>query len=687
MISYGTIYTIPFKSIKEISYLIEIQKENYTGKSTELTGSGDSPFSVSIEDEDFLYVPTRFSTATIRIIGGDYLQNLFSISYQQYRVIFKRNDVVIWCGFIKPELYTQDYSSDMFELELECISAMSVLDFIDYKQRGESREFVSFWSLLKKCITSSNSQYTAIYFPHVYAKSSDEYAKGANVLEQMTISEQNFFDEDDKPMKLKEVLEEICKFLNWTCVDWRGELYFIDVDHTGEYYKYNLDLIQKVGYIKPALSDIRKFGLVGSDHSLDVLPGYNKATVRTSNYPVGKVIPEETFNAVVKRSGYGQTIPAALPVIPGIRGECIIKVEQTPSVYRLHGREIDNDTGTGSRKKYLGTKLYRNCIYSLVPQGDGSYKPDIKEYSYDNCVCAIVKAAIYTDRTHYYVVDLERGTKILSFVDRLPCAAYYAGAFCISASAAQSVDVQGYVYSPNVGSTSQLRIICKLEIAGNYWNGTTWTTAESTFAVPVNPERTGYTSVVDTKELGMPYSGVSGSIIELPSKPLIGALNFEMLTPECGNDVTAVYLKDFSIVYKKADGEEKEEEDNSDRYYENVVNENYINELDEIEFKISSYNNDGACYSKVMLGDNYLTNNLYSSIENDLIRPEELLIRKLIKQYGATKIKLTPILKNSDSITPISILTYSYMNGKKFIVAGGEIDFASEQFTCKMIEI
>lgn len=44
--------------------------------------------------------------------------------------------------------------------------------------------------------------------------------------------------------------------------------------------------------------------------------------------------------------------------------------------------------------------------------------------------------------------------------------------------------------------------------------------------------------------------------------------------------------------------------DNSDRTYENVINEDYINELDEIEFKISSYNNDGACYSKVMLGDN-----------------------------------------------------------------------------------
>lgn len=32
MVNYGTIYTLPFKSRKEVSYLIEIQKENYEGK-------------------------------------------------------------------------------------------------------------------------------------------------------------------------------------------------------------------------------------------------------------------------------------------------------------------------------------------------------------------------------------------------------------------------------------------------------------------------------------------------------------------------------------------------------------------------------------------------------------------------------------------------------------------------------
>lgn len=240
--SYGTIYTLPFRSRKEDVCLVEIQKEGYTGRVIELTGSGEAPFSVEIADDDFLYTPVRFSTAAIRVVGGDHLQSLYSTGYRQYRVMFKRAGSVTWCGFIKPELYTQDYSGTIFELEIECISAMSVLEYIEYKQKSEEgKGFVTLWELLTRCVSESRGSYSSVYLPHVYAGSESDYTAWRNVLQDMTISEQNFFDEDDKPMKLKEVLEELCRFLNWTCVDWKGDLYFVDVDHAGDYYKYTLD--------------------------------------------------------------------------------------------------------------------------------------------------------------------------------------------------------------------------------------------------------------------------------------------------------------------------------------------------------------------------------------------------------------------------------------------------------------
>ena len=295
--SYGLIYTIPFASFKNEACIIEIEKKDYTGEAAELIPA-EIPFSVEIEDDDFTYIPTRFSTANICIVGSDYLQSLYSTAYQQYRVTFKRNNIITWCGFIKPELYTQDYSSKLFELELECQSAMSTLEFIPYKQIGEEgKVFVSLWTLLKNAITLSNAKYNSIVFPHVYSETESVYLSDIdNVLKKMTLSEQNFFDEDDKAMTYKEVLEEICKLLNWTCVDWRGDLYFVDMDYQGDYRRYSSNLETWEPVSLPGVLNVQKAGFAGNDHTLDLVPGFNKVTVKTSNYNVGKVFPEEDFD-------------------------------------------------------------------------------------------------------------------------------------------------------------------------------------------------------------------------------------------------------------------------------------------------------------------------------------------------------------------------------------------------------
>ena len=50
--SYGTIYTLPFRSRKEDVCLVEIQKEGYTGRVIELTGCCEEAFSVEMAEDD-----------------------------------------------------------------------------------------------------------------------------------------------------------------------------------------------------------------------------------------------------------------------------------------------------------------------------------------------------------------------------------------------------------------------------------------------------------------------------------------------------------------------------------------------------------------------------------------------------------------------------------------------------------
>lgn len=648
------------------------------------------PFPLMIADDDFLYTPVRFSTAAIRVVGGDHLQSLYSTGYRQYRVIFKRAGSVTWCGFIKPELYTQDYSGTIFELEIECISAMSVLEYIEYKQKSEEgKGFVTLWELLTRCVSESRGSYSSVYLPHVYAGSESDYTAWRNVLQDMTISEQNFFDEDDKPMKLKEVLEELCRFLNWTCVDWKGDLYFVDVDHAGDYYKYTLDF-STYTTVRGFTISVQKVTFSGDNHTLDILGGYNKVTVKTSNYNIGDVFPEEEFNKL-KRFGLESKIEK--------KNHVTLKRFYLPNTYKLYRYEKNNDVPLSDKdlnnyennpNDVIGAMLIKRCEYNMV-----NGEPDITNYNWEN----LIQVRSYREKGFQI-----NGAPILEFANPLPVAPYADGAISISLSVQVTMNTDltiGYVKQ-----SGWLDMRCSLSIGEDYFDGSDWVKDSSAYfdIEFLLKDYTGdsFVSNVNTKKLSMPYDGLEGRVIPLPEdRILTGAIKFCLyeLTENykhtntggkdeihnTANDGYGYYIKDLKMNYKLRD-DLSELSDNSDRTYENVINEDYINELDEIEFKISSYNNDGACYSKVMLGDNYLTDNLYSSIEQKLVRPEEHLIRRIINQYGYTKTKLTQVLIDDEVITPITIMTDKFQPNKRFMITGGTIDFAMNQFNCKMIE-
>lgn len=677
--SYGLIYTIPFATIDNISCVVEIEKENYSGEVTELKG-GASPFTVDIADDEFLYVPIRFSTATIRIVGSDYLQSLFTTAYQECRVVFKKNGIVTWIGFIKPEIYTQDYTSETFELEMECMSAMSTLEFIDYEVGGKKKEFVSLWSLLKKCIEASSANYNAVYLPYVYAKNEKEYLSGSNILYEMRISEQNFFDEGGKAMKLKEVLEEVCKFLNWTCVDWKGELYFIDLDYDGVYHKYNVALTEKEEVEFNSIT-IQNIGFAGSDHSMDILPGYNKVTIKCSNYPI-----PETLNFSVDYDDLERLV--TLPDI--VSGDDVShRLLLNPGdldMYQYeqfaHRADINGYKNNVEAENLLGAIPMRYCNYKMVDK-DGGKVPDITEYNYTDIIRVRLKNKD----------GIVLGGYVPVFILRSPCVAYPPGVFCINASVK-------YFQNEELSPLSKDRWGGNLMIGTKLFIGNTDLTTDDpvlgnnlykcTYISFGAYEDGDYKSIINDKKLNDPYQGASGKMIYSSftgSGMTTGELEFQLLASMYPSEVNkyGVFLQNFTVKFIPRDGEDTTS--NSDRIYENVINENYINELDEIELKISSYNYDGACYGKVVLLTDYLRDDLYSYIEGTTVRPEEQLIRRIINRYNTTRVKLTQVIKESPDITPLSRLSDNYMVNKRFINAGGSIDYKMNRFQCVMIEI
>lgn len=52
--------------------------------------------------------------------------------------------------------------------------------------------------------------------------------------------------------------------------------------------------------------NIQNVGFAGSDHALDILPGYNKATVKCSNYPIEEIKITEDFDKLKLLSNIGE---------------------------------------------------------------------------------------------------------------------------------------------------------------------------------------------------------------------------------------------------------------------------------------------------------------------------------------------------------------------------------------------
>lgn len=689
--SYGLIYTLPFAALDGTPYTVEIEKEGYDGQPEELTG-GESPFTVEIDDEEFLYTPVRFSTAKLKIVGGDQFQKIFSTGYKQYRITLMSGDTVRWCGFIKPEMYTQDYTSPRFELEMECTSAMSVLEYIDYTTAGDAPGFISLWDVLKKCVEASSGRYGGIYIPRVYAATKNDYqAATGNVLADMTISEQNFFDEEGEAMTLREVLEELCKFLGWTCADWGGNLYFVDVDTTS-YRRYDAGLGSPADMDASSTVSVQDVGFAGTGHSLDILPGYNKVKIKCSNYSVEESsydmadyadLPELATTDLVN----GNNVTHKVFLNPQDTGIKQYRPESDGSYVEIQGIGDYKDEPE-QLNLLLGALPVKYCNYEMVENGSGGMIPNINDYNYTHALQVRRK----------YEPNQVGGAGLPSYIELLtvkfPPVAYSNGVFCINGKY-KILTNSDLSYTGSVSSFVSNMSLFGLRIGNYYFDGTIWkepvaggTTYPRISILAERGDADDYYTIPNAKKPTDPYDGASGYMIPIPGV-MYGELEFSLLTPTGQQSEFVGYLwEDLRLEYVKQNGTGTDE-DNADRIYENVINEDYINELDEIELKISSYtSDDGACYSKVMLDGDLLTDNLYNALLDKSMRPEQLLIARIISHYRSPRVKLTQPLKlDASLLTPIARLTDSYQSGKNFINTGGSIDYRMNRFECAMTEI
>lgn len=686
---YNLIYTMPFTNVDGEALTVQILEDGGTGSPVELTG-GTPPFIVDVNDEDFLYTPTRFSGATLKLVGSDYLQKLFSTQYQKFKVNLVKAGSVIWTGFITPELYSQDYDNSLFELEIECISALSTLEYIDFKQEGAT---VSLLGIIKKCITESKGDFRAVYIPNVYTSS----------LDGITVSTANFIDEDGKAMTLKECLEEVCKFLNWTVTEYDGCIYFIDMDYIKAGKTSYTNILTSTTTLSSTIN-LRDIPSKGNSNLLSILGGYNKAIVIDSDYEVDSDIlyPELELNL----SG------GELFKFEKTKDDTIYKKEYYNSNLELFNYVLSNNSYTTYDKSFNTDKQSAGAV-AMRKTSYGKTEA-LSKYSWQEMIEIKQKSAIILDNSapYYLYKDIyHNGEEIKNdpFILNYPAIKCKGNELsylvfdpdiklCINFDIYLTTDKDGFEgdFKPTgLTSVPKLFIPMQLRIGDHYYNGSSWVTDSNTiFKVSTTATPNNYVNTwlqvynYNDPELNVPdlngyivsFKSITTGDIELTIyNPAINPYS----TPVFENPIESFFIRNIEISTQRVNAS-KSDSTKQDTKYENVVNEGFINALDDIEFKITSKNESELSYSKAMDGNSIL-DVLTNNISNNSEKPEKLLIQRIINQYKQPKIKLVQVIK--PDIPPYSKVTDSYLSGKQFVFTGGRINYEDNSIECNLIEL
>ena len=190
----------------------------------------EDPAEIENEVNDTFDVLLR-NSAKIRLLCGNLIKDLFSTSCRDAVVNIYKNDTCIFAGFIEPQTLSQPYNDRWDELELNCIDALSALQYSKYKNVGAlgvvyafvkaeaaQRSFYDIATEILQGVTDGLDILGNQNIKFWYDGSKAVDAQTANryqVFNQLSISDLLFLGDDESDVwQQDEVLEELLKYLN-----------------------------------------------------------------------------------------------------------------------------------------------------------------------------------------------------------------------------------------------------------------------------------------------------------------------------------------------------------------------------------------------------------------------------------------------------------------------------------------
>ncbi|WP_314694878.1 hypothetical protein [Tannerella forsythia] len=201
----GKRYEGEFISVAGVRYRVEIWQEGYSGNVGELSFPYDTPLTIEWSEVNKIE-PVMSSAATLTVISDSDRRfvDLYTTVAGSIRLDVYRENKKYWSGTLDPEIYEEPFAQqDGYDVTLT-FSDFAILDRIKFEKT--TRRFWSLQALLDLCIQKSG-----VELDGVQEYISTTTGKGALLLANTCLIDENFFDEDNEPMTLREILDEMLR--------------------------------------------------------------------------------------------------------------------------------------------------------------------------------------------------------------------------------------------------------------------------------------------------------------------------------------------------------------------------------------------------------------------------------------------------------------------------------------------
>jgi len=683
--AYQKKYYFTYKQLKtNDTHLVELWQDTVDVLVAEEVTGMESPFITEIPDLDHKFQPVVGQGCEVAMLSETdrkFLTGLYHTDPKEFIVRHYINGSLNYIGYLNSEMYTESYS-DQFNYGtsitgndgLALADRFTFLTDLGAKYNGVFSE----WDLLIICINKIGLPWNELRL--AISTTFADFSGGVDVtpLHETYIDAANYYDEDEYPMTIREVLESILAPYGAQLFCQDGHVYVADIQKRVEgidtafatppiFKRYNYSTESYIGDLGIANRKIiQNIGYAGTGQSIELSGGVNKQVVAYSPYPTDTLI-ENSLRGLDEFTGIGAAwVPIQDYFYRILTGNSKWQINVADSIAHFESSYYDGTVNGNSVK--MNTDGYLRYQY------DANYY-DVMSFINPPYVSISSKPTTVTDG-QFEGVGIEIKFDFL----------------------ATFTDSKVYRYMVKGGGEFPgLRIYFKVSIGNLFYDGDTETwvpDSSKTFYIEFSKfQREKWVNVSKILKVGDPNSDVllSGDFdFRVNSKIegyfiLAGANNDywgEDFVLRYGR-TPMIWLKNLAIDVKNADSSSIQ---TSDVEYVGVLNENFKNEGERITLTTGTdtYASDRA---KML----YLDGTDYKSITQwaragQTYKIEELLLNSVASNYRFGFYKLNNLVLRSD-FSFFNVFTDNNIVDKVFMLKGAKFDHAMNEVECSFWEM